>query len=77
MLVKSIKEIEKKEVSKSEAFQIIRAYLLEQRELGLRKMLDQESFKGTSWSEQHAYDLGFIKAIEKIRLLIPDQGTNV
>lgn len=76
MLEKSPKNLKSKDLSRDEAFKILRDYLTEQRELGVRKLISQEGFESPSWSEQHAYNLGFIKAVEKLKTFIPDQGTN-
>ncbi len=46
-MIKSLKGIEAKTISKEEALGCIRAYLLEQKELAVRKLLDQDQFRST------------------------------
>lgn len=76
-MIKSLKGIEARTVGKDEALQCIRAYLLEQKELAVRKILDHDQFETPAWSEFQAYHLGMAKALDKLINFIPDQGKNV
>ena len=76
-MIKSLKSIEARSVSKEEALTCIRSYLLEQKDLAIRKILDQDQFDTPAWSEFQAYHLGMAKALDKLINFIPDQGKNV
>lgn len=69
----SLKNKEAKEFTKEEIFEIIQIYILELKELSIRKTQDEDSFDKPSWSEYQAFQLGFQKALSKVALFIPDQ----
>ena len=70
----NLKDEKGKSLSKAEAFKIIKTYCQEQISLSQRKAIDESTFDKPSWSEYHAYQLGFQKAFSKLYNLIPDQG---
>lgn len=76
-MIRSLKQIEAKTISKDEALKIIKIYLHEQKELALRKMLSDDEFTKDAWSSYIAHQLGYIKAIDKLITFIPDQGKDV
>lgn len=61
------------EFTKEEIILILREFLNEQKELTQRKMIDEDSFNKPSWPEYQAFQLGILKAINKIESFIPDQ----
>jgi hypothetical protein len=67
-----IKNINDKSISKRQAIENIKEWLKKEKELALRKVLSEESFEATDWSKYLAYQLGFIKALEKLDNFIPD-----
>lgn len=76
-MLKTLKGLEAKSLSKEESFEVIRNYILDQRDLALRKMLDQDTFETPAWSEFQAHQMGLIKALDKLLTFIPDKGKNV
>ena len=58
-------------ITKEELVLYIKQYLLEQKELCIRKAFDEESFTEPSWSEHQAYLLGMIKAFSKAYDFLP------
>lgn len=73
-MLKSLKQKEALKISKEEAYQIIRDFLNRESDLALRDMLSKDSFTLPSWSEHQAYQLGILKALDKVLQFIPDQG---
>lgn len=69
-----LKSDKAKELSKIEAFRLIREYIREQIDLSRRKQMDEDNFTLPAWSEHQAYQNGFQKAFTKLYNLIPDQG---
>jgi hypothetical protein len=67
-----IKNINDKSISKRQAIENIKEWLKKEKELALRKVLSEESFEAADWSKYLAYQLGFIKALEKLDNFIPD-----
>jgi len=72
----SLKTEEVKELSKAQCFEIIQLYILEQRELSVRKTKDEDSFNRAAWSEYQAFQLGIQKALDKLSSFIPNQEGN-
>lgn len=70
----SLKEKKLKDYTKEEILLIIKMYILEQKELSARKMLDEDSFNKPNWETYQAYQLGYTKALNKLNDFIPDQG---
>ena len=72
----SLKEKKLNDYTKEEIILIIKQYILEQRELAQRKMIDEDSFTKPRWSEYQAYQLGIVKALNKLDEFIPTkEGT--
>lgn len=64
--------VEKKEIlTAPQAYDIIRKYLEDQIELAQREMLDKDNFKLPAWSEFQAFQLGVIKANQKLLDFVP------
>lgn len=70
----NLKKLNDKEITKSQAFSLLKEYLVEQIELSHRKAESEDNFSLPSWSEFQAYQLGSIKAYNKLLSIIPDQG---
>lgn len=70
-----IKNLNDKSISKRKAIENIKEWLRKEREQALRKALSEESFEAADWSKYLAYQLGFLKAIEKLDNFIPDPET--
>ena len=58
-------------ITKEELILYIKQYLLEQKELCIRKAIDEEEFSKPSWSEHQAYLLGMTKAFSKAYDFLP------
>lgn len=73
MASNALKEaVVKKEVlTAPQAYDIIRKYLEDQIDLAQREMLDKDNFKLPAWSEYQAYQLGVVKANQKLLEFIP------
>lgn len=69
-----LKLLNSKDLSRSQAFSLLKEYLSEQIDLSVRKVVNEENFSLPSWSEYQAYQLGNIKACQKLLSIIPDQG---
>ena len=67
-----VKNLKSQEISKRELLETIKEWLKKEKEQALRKALSEESFEAADWSKYLAYQLGFIKAIEKLDNFIPD-----
>lgn len=65
-------EVSKKSLTKVEIYDIIKSYILEQIDLSSRKQRKEENFALPAWSEHQAYQLGFMKGLEKVLEFIPD-----
>ena len=70
----NLKKLNDKGITKSQAFSLLKEYLVEQIELSRRKAESEDNFSLPSWSEFQAYQLGSIKAYNKLLSIIPDQG---
>lgn len=67
-----MKSLKTKEVlTKEEAYKVISEYLKESIETSNRKMRDEDNFTLPAWSEFQAYQLGAIKAYNKLLDFIP------
>jgi hypothetical protein len=71
-----LKLLHNKETNKSQAFKLLKEYLDEQIDLARRKQVDEDNFSLPSWSEYQAFQLGVIKAYQKLYNVIPDQGAS-
>lgn len=69
-----LKKLNSKDLSRSQAFSLLREYLTEQIDLAHRKMESEDNFSIPSWAEYQAYQLGSIKSYQKLLSIIPDQG---
>jgi hypothetical protein len=69
-----LKKLHNKDLTKSQVFSLLKEYLTEQIELSQRKVVSEENFTLPAWSEYQAYQLGSIKAYQKLLSIIPDQG---
>lgn len=69
-----LKKLNSKELTKSQAFSLLKEYLVEQIELAHRKTENEDNFSLPAWAEFQAYQLGSIKAYNKLLSIIPDQG---
>jgi len=69
-----LKKLNSKELSRSQAFSLLKEYLVEQIDLAQRKAVSEDNFSLPAWSEFQAYQLGNIKAFQKLLSIIPDQG---
>jgi hypothetical protein len=69
-----LKKFNSKDLSRSQAFSLLKEYLVEQIDLAQRKAVNEDNFSLPAWSEFQAYQLGTIKAIQKLLSIIPDQG---
>lgn len=58
-------------ITKEELVKYIKDYLLEQKELCIRKASSEDNFEVPSWSEKQAYLLGMLKAYSKALELLP------
>ena len=67
----SLKTEEAKEFTKEQVFETLHQFLEEESKLITRKMISEDSFTATAWSEHQAYYLGMLKTIEKITKFIP------
>lgn len=65
-------EKEKKVLTKTQIYDILREYLAEQINLASRKQRNEENFALPAWSEFQAYQLGGIKVLEKLLDFIPE-----
>ena len=72
-MILSLKSKEAKLYTKEEIYNILREYINEQKDLSLRKMIDDESFSRPSWSEHQAHQLGIQKGLNKILSFLPDR----
>ncbi len=70
---------EGKPLTNEEIYGIIVAYIDATILTSTREMRDNTSFEKPAWSEYQAYQLGFQKALTKIREFIPssDQGVKL
>lgn len=68
----SLKTKEAQKYTKEEILIIIHGYIQEQLDLSNRKMLDEDNFSKSAWSEYQAFQLGTQKALSKLKLFIPD-----
>lgn len=73
-MLKSLKDPKNQPKNKEEAYLIIRGFIEKENDLALREMLSKDSFTLPSWSEHQAYLLGVLKALDKLKQFIPDQG---
>lgn len=73
MAVKTLKEAEKlkKHLTSEETCVIIRAYLEDQIATAQRKQLSETNFDKPAWGEYQAYQIGFIKGLQKVLETIP------
>lgn len=71
--VRTLKEAEKleKHLTIPETYGIIRTYLEDQISTAQRKQMSESNFDKPSWSEHQAYQMGFIKALQKVLETIP------
>ncbi len=69
-----LKKLNSKDLSRSQAFSLLKEYLTEQIDLAHRKMESEDNFSLPSWAEYQAFQLGSIKAYQKFLSIIPDQG---
>lgn len=69
-----LRKLKSKELTRSQAFSLLKEYLTEQIDLAQRKAVNEENFTLPAWSEFQAYQLGSIKAYQKLLSIIPDQG---
>lgn len=69
-----LKSEKAKSLTKKQVFLELKKYIQEQIDLSNRKMLDEDNFSLSAWSEHQAFQLGFQKAFLKLYNLIPDQG---
>ena len=70
-----IKNLNEVNISKRKAIELLKEWLNKEREQALRKVLSEESFEAADWSKYLAYQLGFLKALEKLDKFIPDPET--
>lgn len=69
-----LKKLTSKETTKSQAFSLLKEYLTEQIDLAQRKTINEDNFSLPAWAEFQAFQLGIIKANQKLLSIIPDQG---
>jgi hypothetical protein len=69
-----LKLLNSKDLSRSQAFSLLKEYLKDQIDLSQRKAVSEDNFSLPAWSEYQAYLLGNIKAYQKLLTIIPDQG---
>jgi hypothetical protein len=69
-----LKKLTSRELTKSQAFSLLKEYLTEQIDLARRKQTDEETFTLPAWSEYQAFQLGSVKAYQKLLNIIPDKG---
>jgi hypothetical protein len=67
----SLKEKQLNDYTKEEIILILKQYIIEQKELAQRKMVDEDSFNKPSWPEYQAFQLGIVKALNKLDDFIP------
>ena len=70
-----IKNLNDKTISKRKAIELIKEWLEKEKDLSYRKIISEESFEAADWSKYLAYQLGFLKALEKLDKFIPDPET--
>jgi hypothetical protein len=76
---KSLKEAEinGKPLTKQEIYAIIRSYIEDQIATAQRKQLSETNFDKPAWGEFQAYQIGFIKGLQKVLETIPlTKGNN-
>lgn len=77
--VRSLKEAESldKPLTKQDIYAIIRTYIEDQIATAQRKQLAETNFDKPAWGEFQAYQIGFIKGLQKVLETIPlTKGNN-
>lgn len=62
-------------LTKEQVYEIIKDFVISEKELVIRKSCSEDSFESPAWSERQAHSLGIIKMCEKILNFIPDKGS--
>lgn len=77
--IRSLKEAEKlkKHLTSEEIYCIIRSHIEDQIATAQRKQLSETNFDKPAWGEFQAYQIGFIKGLQKVLETIPlTKGNN-
>ena len=67
--------LDKKEVTKEQAFKLIQKFLDREKDASIRKCMDEVNFDKAAWSEFQAFQLGYQKALFKLGSFVPNPLT--